>query len=56
MPPHQGKAAPLISSFKLTYYTLLNLLRRMESSGQGMEHVIAKSFQQFQVPSVFLII
>ena len=28
-----GKAAPLISSFKLSYYTVLNLLRRMEGSG-----------------------
>eukprot|EP00951_Prasinocladus_malaysianus_P042579 scaffold518383_cov34-Prasinocladus_malaysianus.AAC.2 len=45
----QGKANPLISSFHLTYYTLLNLLRRMESQNQGMEYVIARSFQQFQV-------
>ena len=28
-----GRAAPLISSFKLSYYTVLNLLRRMEGSG-----------------------
>ena len=29
----QGKSAPLLSSFKLSYYTLLNLLRRIEGSG-----------------------
>ena len=43
-----GKASPLNSSFKLSFYTLLNLLRRLESSGQDMEYVIARSFQQFQ--------
>ena len=26
----QGKPNPLLSSFKLSYYTLLNLLRRVE--------------------------
>lgn len=30
----QGKATPLLSSFKLSYYTLLNLLRRLEGSGE----------------------
>lgn len=30
----QGRPAPLISSFKLSYYTLLNLLRRLEGSGE----------------------
>lgn len=29
----QGKPTPLLSSFKLTYYTLINLMRRMEGSG-----------------------
>ena len=29
----QGKANPLLSSFKLSYYTLLNLMRRMEGTG-----------------------
>ena len=43
-----GKPSPLNSSFKLSYYTLLNLLRRLETSGHDMEYVIARSFQQFQ--------
>ena len=30
----QGKSAPLLSSFKLSYYTLLNLLRRIEGTGE----------------------
>ncbi|KAK9838518.1 hypothetical protein WJX81_004706 [Elliptochloris bilobata] len=44
----QGKPSPLLSSFKLSYYTLLNLLRRAEGSGKSMEYVIQRSFQQFQ--------
>ncbi|KAL4452733.1 hypothetical protein ABPG75_008395 [Micractinium tetrahymenae] len=44
----KGQASPLISSFKLSYYTLLNLLRRIEGSGADMEYVISKSFSQFQ--------
>jgi len=44
----QGKPSPLLSSFKLSYYTLLNLLRRAEGSGRSMEYVIQRSFQQFQ--------
>ena len=44
----QGKPSPLLSSFKLSYYTLLNLLRRIEGSSHDMEFVIAHSFQQFQ--------
>ena len=43
-----GKPSPLLSSFKLSYYTLLNLMRRMENSGQNMEYVIQHSFQQYQ--------
>ena len=43
-----GKPNPLVSSFKLSYYTLLNLLRRVEGSGHDMEHVIRNSFQQYQ--------
>lgn len=43
-----GKPLPLLSSFKLSYYTLLNLMRRMENSGQNMEYVIQHSFQQYQ--------
>lgn len=46
-----GKPSPLLSSFKLSYYTLLNLLRRLEGSGQDMEYVIKRSFQQFQFES-----
>lgn len=44
----QGKPNPLNSSFKLTYYTLLNLLQRCESTGADAEYVIRNSFQQFQ--------
>ncbi|MEW5305305.1 MAG: hypothetical protein WDW36_007855 [Sanguina aurantia] len=44
----QGKPSPLLSSFKLTYYTMLNMLRRVESTHQTMEFVIKNSFQQFQ--------
>ena len=44
----KGTSAPLLSSFKLTYYTLLNLLRRVEGTGHDMEFVISRSFSQFQ--------
>ena len=44
----QGKPSPLLSSFKLSFYTLLNLLRRIEGSGHDMEFVIRSSFQQYQ--------
>jgi len=45
----QGAPNPLQSSFKLTYYTLLNLMRRTEGGGaDSMEKVIEASFQQFQ--------
>ena len=43
-----GKPNPLISSFRLSYYTLLNIMRRMEGSGHNLEYVIQNSFQQFQ--------
>lgn len=43
-----GAPGALLSSFKLSYYTLLNLLRRVEGSEYDMEFVIAHSFQQFQ--------
>lgn len=44
----QGKPNPLLSSFRLSYYTLLNLLKRVEGGTDSLEHVIAHSFQQFQ--------
>jgi ATP-dependent RNA helicase DOB1 len=44
----RGSAMPLLSSFKLTYYTLLNLMRRVEGTGADMEYVISRSFSQFQ--------
>ncbi|KAL6773736.1 hypothetical protein ACKKBG_A22275 [Auxenochlorella protothecoides x Auxenochlorella symbiontica] len=44
----KGKANPLLSSFRLSYYTLLNLMRRVEGSGASMEYVIQHSFSQFQ--------
>lgn len=43
-----GLPSSLLSSFRLSYYTLLNLLRRVEGSEYDMEFVIAHSFQQFQ--------
>eukprot|EP00884_Botryococcus_braunii_P001882 jgi/Botrbrau1/11695/Bobra.0195s0026.1 len=43
-----GKPSPLVSSFRLSYYTLLNLLRRTEQSGHDIEYVIRRSFEQFQ--------
>ena len=46
-----GKPMPISSNFKLSYYTLLNLMRRGEGTGQDMEYVIARSFQQFQFES-----
>ena len=46
-----GQPSPLLSSFKLSYYTLLNLMRRAEGSGQDMEYVIKRSFQQYQFES-----
>lgn len=44
----KGAASTLLSSFKLTYYTLLNLLRRAEGTDATMEYVISQSFSQFQ--------
>jgi len=42
-----GTTAPLKSSFKLSFYTLLNVMRR--TAGEvDMEAIIAKSFHQFQ--------
>ncbi|GMH36292.1 hypothetical protein BSKO_04160 [Bryopsis sp. KO-2023] len=43
-----GSSDPLQSSFRLTYYTLLNLLRRVEGTQQTMGDIIKKSFQEFQ--------
>lgn len=44
----QGKPSPLLSSFRLSYYTLLNLMKRVEGGTHDLEYVIANSFQQFQ--------
>lgn len=44
----QGKPSPLLSSFRLSYYTMLNMLRRLEGGDASMEYVIRHSFQQFQ--------
>ncbi|KAK1392047.1 DExH-box ATP-dependent RNA helicase DExH10 [Heracleum sosnowskyi] len=42
-----GKPAPLVSTFRLSYYSILNLMSR--ASGQfTAEHVIKNSFHQFQ--------
>ena len=37
-----------MSSFKLSYYTLLNVLRRIEGTGHDMEYIVKNSFNQFQ--------
>ena len=42
-----GKPAPLESSFRLTYYALLNLMSRAEGQ-MSTEYVIQRSFHQFQ--------
>nr|GMC58442.1 DExH-box ATP-dependent RNA helicase DExH10 [Ipomoea batatas] len=42
-----GKPAPLLSTFRLSYYTILNLMSRAEGQFTA-EHVIKNSFHQFQ--------
>lgn len=42
-----GKPAPLVSTFRLSYYTILNLMSRAEGQFTA-EHVIRHSFHQFQ--------
>ncbi|KAK1275665.1 hypothetical protein QJS04_geneDACA004148 [Acorus gramineus] len=42
-----GKPAPLVSTFRLSYYTILNLMSRAEGQFTA-EHVIKNSFHQFQ--------
>ncbi|XP_010467134.1 PREDICTED: DExH-box ATP-dependent RNA helicase DExH10 [Camelina sativa] len=42
-----GKPAPLLSTFRLSYYSILNLLSRAEGQFTA-EHVIRHSFHQFQ--------
>lgn len=42
-----GKPAPLVSTFRLSYYSILNLLSRAEGQFTA-EHVIKHSFHQFQ--------
>ncbi|KAK4343922.1 hypothetical protein RND71_037016 [Anisodus tanguticus] len=42
-----GKPAPLVSTFRLSYYTILNLMSRTEGQFTA-EHVIKNSFHQFQ--------
>lgn len=44
----KGTASPLVSSFKLSYYTLVNVLRHLEGTGKSIEYVISRSFSQFQ--------
>ncbi|CAA2994064.1 D -box ATP-dependent RNA helicase D 10 [Olea europaea subsp. europaea] len=48
-----GNPSPLVSTFRLSYYSILNLLSHAE--GQfAAEHVIKNSFHQFQYEKVFL--
>ncbi|XP_014509289.1 DExH-box ATP-dependent RNA helicase DExH10 [Vigna radiata var. radiata] len=42
-----GKPAPLVSTFRLSYYSILNLMSRAEGQFTA-EHVIRNSFHQFQ--------
>ncbi|PPD84992.1 hypothetical protein GOBAR_DD18064 [Gossypium barbadense] len=42
-----GKPAPLVSTFRLSYYSILNLMSRAEGQ-MTAEHVIRNSFHQFQ--------
>ncbi|KAK6941218.1 rRNA-processing arch domain [Dillenia turbinata] len=42
-----GRPAPLVSTFRLSYYSILNLVTRAEGQFTA-EHVIKNSFHQFQ--------
>ena len=42
-----GKPAPLLSTFRLSYYTILNLMSRAEGQFDA-EYVIKNSLHQFQ--------
>ena len=44
----RGAPMPLVSRFKLSYYTLLNLTKRTEGGLDHMEYLIGHSFQSFQ--------
>ena len=46
-----GKPAPLVSTFRLSYYSILNLLSRAEGQFTA-GHVIKNSFHQFQYEKV----
>lgn len=46
-----GRPAPLVSTFRLSYYTILNLMSRAEGQFTA-EHVIRNSFHQFQYEKV----
>ncbi|GMN53560.1 hypothetical protein TIFTF001_022691 [Ficus carica] len=46
-----GKPAPLVSTFRLSYYSILNLMSRAEGQFTA-EHVIKNSFHQFQYDKV----
>lgn len=46
-----GKPAPLVSTFRLSYYSILNLMSRAEGQ-MTAEHVIRNSFHQFQYEKV----
>ena len=48
-----GKPAPLVSTFRLSYYSILNLMSRAEGQFTA-EHVIKNSFHQFQYEKVLL--
>lgn len=47
-----GRPSPLVSTFRLSYYTILNLMSRAEGQFTA-EHVIKNSFHQFQYEKVF---
>lgn len=48
-----GRPAPLVSTFRLSYYSILNLMSRAEGQFTA-EHVIRHSFHQFQYEKVSL--
>ena len=42
-----GRPLPLLSNYKLTYYTLLNLLRKQDGTSE-QKKTIERSFHQYQ--------
>ncbi|KAF9613010.1 hypothetical protein IFM89_004864 [Coptis chinensis] len=47
-----SKPAPLVSTFRLNYYSILNLMSCVEGQFTTAEHVIKNSFHQFRYEKV----